>query len=66
VIHTRVIGESGSIGVPPCRLAAVEGSVTNRGHTFTDTDYAPEEQPFISGKVTGDPGAVIYILWPGH
>jgi hypothetical protein len=69
VIRTRVIranadGE-GTVSCPPARLVAVEGTVTNRTHTYADTDYLEDEEPFINGPLvaSGTPDSVIATCW---
>jgi hypothetical protein len=61
-IQTRVIEGDGTASVPPSRLAAVEGTITNRGHTFAETDYVETTAPFIEGHlIAGSGGATVFF-----
>jgi hypothetical protein len=60
-IETKIIEAGGYVSTAPARLAAVEGTMSNRGNTFAETDYDPSEQPFVAGHCTSDTGATVFF-----
>lgn len=66
MIHIRVVREDGVCAVPPCRLVAVEGTITTAQGTWTDQDFLPGDEPFISGDVTAVGGTRFFVHYPGH
>lgn len=68
-LHTRVIkldhSGLGTVGVPPSRLAALQGgSVSNRGHSFAAGDSLEDAETFVSGPLVAHGAADSTVtLW---
>ena len=66
-ISARVIPSGGSVTLSPCRLAAVDGKITDKwGRQYHSppgglADFGAGTAPAIAGLVTADADSVVYF-----